>query len=218
MTSLRTFAETVRDIWDHPGVIAYSGLRSWTEPSDFYFVGINPGGTGERTLGEDLDAIDKLSQDYSAYETNDWGNPNLQAQFRHLVSQFPRGLYGTPCSNGVFIASRQEHNLPNHQCLLTKCWPFHKAVIEQLQVKSVICLGVQTGAFFIEQLGAPELKATLPVVGGKPATHEVHSVRDGLLVFTLIYPSRGHEWVKDDRPTPADPTEWMLTQAGHAPA
>lgn len=215
LSNLRMFAEEIRDIGNLHGTVAYSGTRSWEQPATFYFLGINPGGdpTSGDTIGQSIDACYRLPPDWSAYDADDWETDHVRHSFQSLVKTLPSN---TPCSNGIFVRSENEQKLRSASDLREKCWPFHYAVIGQLGIENVICVGVRTGLFVRKKLGAETLVDRRPIESGRKATHEVHCNARGQRVFTLIYPSIGHEWVSSGSPRQADPTTWVLGIAGRA--
>ena len=59
-----------------------------------------------------------------------------------------------PASNVIFVRSSTEATLEtNKEALLQVCWPVHRAVIDALGIRVVICFGATAGRWVRERIG-----------------------------------------------------------------
>ncbi|WP_331538133.1 hypothetical protein [Phenylobacterium sp.] len=75
------------------------------------------------------------------------------------------------------------------RALLTACWPVHEAVIEGLDVRTVVCFGGTAGAWVREAFQANELAGTLVERDARRWTSYAHLNGQGRCVITLTHPS-----------------------------
>jgi hypothetical protein len=96
-----------------------------------------------------------------------------------------------PASNVVFSRSRRlEHLNGDYAQLADLCWPFHKAVIETLRPKGIICFGADAAKQVARRLGAAkflsQFQETYP---NRSWTSRVWQNPSELLVIELTHPS-----------------------------
>jgi uracil-DNA glycosylase len=102
----------------------------------------------------------------------------------------------------VFVQSRGEKDLGLEKAeLLAACWPFHQAVIDNLNVRTILCFGGTAGTWVREQLGANELIDRFTETNKRGWTSRTHRDGHGRQVVTVTHPSR-----VDWRNVDADPT------------
>ncbi len=181
------------------GSIFYSGRRAFTEPSDIYILGLNPGGNpilqAEDTIGRDIEAIRRQDREcWSAYQDEDWGGKpgtyGMQPRVLHLLKQLGRDPRQVPASNVIFVRTRRERDLRQEKTdLLPLCWQFHKAVIQELGVRHILCFGGTAGLWVREMVGANEFLDRFQETNRRRWASEAHSSADGRSVITLTHPS-----------------------------
>jgi hypothetical protein len=110
--------------------------------------------------------------------------------------------YKMPASNVVFARSSSEAALSREKArLLSLCWPVHRAVIEKLGASTILCLGVTTGRWVRDYLGANALAGRFVEHNARGWTSEAHFGLTGVCVITVTHPGR-----VDWRNPAADPT------------
>ena len=108
----------------------------------------------------------------------------------------------TPASNVVFVRSATEALLQAEKDeLLDRCWPVHRAVIETLGVKAMICFGGTAGKWVREKVGANQLLDSYRETNARGWRSEAHRAPSGKTVVTVTHPGRA-DW----RNPAADPT------------
>ena len=79
----------------------------------------------------------------------------MQPRVLHLLRQLNLEPEQIPASNVVFVRSAREADISAHFHQLAQlCWPFHKSVIEHLDVRAVLCFGKRSGEWVCKQLNA----------------------------------------------------------------
>ena len=152
--------EAVPAAWrDQLGTAVYTGGDAWTDQSDVYLLGINPGGpasTDTLTVSEQVSATLARPR-WSKYVDEDWGlgegKASFQRRVRHLLGNLDLDPADVPAGNVAFARSRRAVDLPMDQ-IYRECWPFHAAMIGRLGVKVVFCMGGNAANFVREQVGA----------------------------------------------------------------
>ena len=184
-----------------PGDVFYSGRRAFGSPSHLYILGANPGGFHQRPIvAEQIhDVLYCKPEDWSAYKDDGWGRftPGkhfLQQRMLRLLNRLALEPSDVPASEVVFLRSRSLGELSgDFRQLAAECWPFHRAIIESLQVRVVVCLGKLAGEWVRNQLGAhtlvDEFTDTKP---GFTRGWKSYAYRNagGLTVVRLSHPSR----------------------------
>lgn len=196
---------------DRSGSVFYSGRGAFAAPSNLYVLGLNPGGSpvaqADETIGRDLDEWHSGPTWWSAYVDESWRNAppgtwGMQPRIRHMFDQLGLDLRRVPASNVVFVRTNGEAALANEkQSLLSKCWPVHRAVIDALEITTILCLGATSGQWVRSLLGANEPAGRFIESNGRRWTNEAHLGSDGMCVITLTHPGRA-DW----RNPAADPT------------
>lgn len=144
---------------DVSGVVFNSGRAAFSSPSDLYVLGLNPGGTPEghqhETVRLHTDMVMRLPENWSSFRDQSLkGRPpgtfRFQPRVLHLLRQLDIDPGSTPASNLIFQRSQREKDLSQLGRLASGCWPFHRQLIEKLEVKVVLCFG-QTAADFVRE-------------------------------------------------------------------
>jgi hypothetical protein len=207
------FAELVdRRLFRRSGSVFYSGTAAFSGPSPVYILGLNPGGSPSRqadeTIGRDLEDWLRGPPLWSAYVDESWegkaaGTHGMQPRMLHLFRRLGLDPRRVPASNVVFVRSSTEATLIDQKTeLLRLCWPVHEAVIDRLEVRSVICLGGTAGSWVRSMLGANFQTASWRETNSRGWQSAAHTNGRGLHVLTLTHPGRA-DW----RNPAADPTE-----------
>lgn len=177
-------------ILHRPGAVFYSGPSAFSQPSDLYILGINPGGGECGTIAENIASTLKGAQDWSAYEDLDWEGNVMRLRVLYLLDQLGRKSSQVPASNAIFVRTRRAEHLSGEGAYLRRvCWQFHEAVIERLGVRTVLCFGKATGRQVRDKLQAHERIAAFQENNGRRWTSEAHRADDDRCVITLTHPS-----------------------------
>lgn len=130
-----------------------SGRTAFDNPSDIYIIGYHPGGDPEQfphRVGERLDWV--LNHEdaavWSSYLDESWdrkppGSTPMQKRMNHLFHGLVPNLRAVPASHLIFRCwdAANEPSAAVKREWAEECWHFHKAVINRLDVKIVVCLG-----------------------------------------------------------------------------
>lgn len=193
------------------GSVFYSGRNAFTGSRPLYILGLNPGGSpvsqANETIGRDLADWAVLPADWSAYLDESWqgkapGTHGMQPRMRHMFDALGLDLRQVPASNVAFVRSSNEAALSSEKdTLLEQCWPVHEAVIRNLHIPAVLCLGGTAGRWVRSALGANRLIDNFIESNARGWTSEAHLSSQGRAVMTVTHPGRV-EW----RNPAADPT------------
>jgi hypothetical protein len=197
------------------GTIFYSSRSAFTGPSAIYLLGLNPGGDPEDpefgTIATQIKRSLQLPPAWSAYKDEIWkrdyapGGMPMQRHICHLISGLGLDIRSVPASNVAFIRSKREAALKAEKAdLLRSCWPVHHAVIENLQVRAILCLGGTAGAWVRQCIGAYTFVDRFVEYNSRRWTSWAHKNADGRHVVTLTHPSIA-DWTK----VPTDPTPFV---------
>ena len=201
MSNLVKFAALIpKDLLGHSGAVFYSGEAAFSRPSPVYLLGINPGGDPEgitdQTVGSQIQYVSlKMPHRWSAYRDEQWssgdaGTHGMQPRVLHLCMQLGLDPRETPASNLMFTRSRREAALlGDPKQLAEQCWPFHAAVIANLQVRLIVCFGQTVGRFVRRQFRAHNQTHEFYENNLRKWRSTVHSSKNGVCVATLTHPS-----------------------------
>jgi len=202
-------------LYDLPGGVFYSSPAAFSRPSKVYLLGLNPGGSPapntEATIGKNLDTWRRRESGWCEYTSESWegaepGEYGIQRPIRALFNRLGLNVADVPASNVVFVRSNTEDKLDRKAELLEQCWPVHEAVISDLGVDTVLCLGQTAGRWARSMLCADQ--AFDHFEEAYPRRHyrsEAHLNFDGIAVLTLAHPSRSN-WCDEK----ADPSPLVL--------
>ena len=213
VTLERLFGLVDRDLYHHSGSVLYSGRSAFSRPSSIYIVGLNPGGSAIQQQQETIkkhmdDALQR--QDWSAYQDESWqgkppGTHGMQPRVLHLLRELRLDPRQVPASNLIFVRSGREKKLgKDKHTLLQICWPVHHAVIEGLNVRTVLCFGRTAGTWVRGKLAAHKLAGSYVEENSRRWKSSAHVNSDGRCVVTLTHPSTA-KW---DTPS-TDPTDFV---------
>lgn len=198
-------------ITQRSGSLFYSGPSAFKGERPLYILGLNPGGSpidqAHETVERDIADWRALTKPWSAYLDESWqGKPagahGMQPRMRHMFDQLGLDLREVPASNVVFVRSTTEAALSAEKAvLLSKCWHLHAAVLQELNVRTILCLGTTAGRWTRDAIGANKLADRFQEKNGRGWTSEAHTAPDGRVVVTVTHPGRA-DW----RNPAADPT------------
>lgn len=187
-------------ILDRSGSIFYSAPSAFEGKRDVYILGLNPGGDPlaqrNNTIRRHYEEWAKRTEPYSSYVDEIWegsvaGAHGMQPRIQHLAKQLGIDLQFTPSSNVVFVRSATEAKLESEkERLLDACWPVHQAVIDQLGVRGIICLGKTAGWWVRERLDAHEEIDSFREANQRGWQSTAHRSPAGQVVCTLTHPGR----------------------------
>lgn len=214
MSNIAKFAALIpRELLGHSGAVFYSGEGAFSRPSRIYLLGINPGGDPEmitdQTVGSQIQyASLEMPYRWSAYRDERWSSGNagthgMQPRVLHLCKQLSLDPGEVPASNLIFPRSRREAALVGDpKQLADQCWPFHAAVIADLQVRLVVCFGQTVGRFVRRQFSAHDQTHEFCENNRRKWRSTIHSSKNGACVATLTHPSIA-AWTRPNTdPTP----------------
>ncbi len=212
------------------GSVFFSGRTAFSNPSNLYILGINPGGgdpenTPESSISRHIEnVLTKRSDDWLGYRDDCWGGkcPGehfLQKNVLHLLEKtgtVKAKAHNVPTSEVVFLKSKDESDLKrlygkSYEELADKCWPFHEAVIEKLGVRVVVCYGRPSGEYVRQRLDATEKVDEFIVPLGETGKRKSRAFSyrntDGIAVVNLWFPGNGQPyWINPK----TDPTELVV--------
>jgi hypothetical protein len=211
---IEDFASSVSDtLKRESGKVFYSGRAAFSQRSDLYVLGINPGGSpedeSETTVGQHTDfVLRNTDQLWSAYCDESWkGRPagtfGMQPRVRHLFKQIGRDARTVPCSNLIFVRSTRVAGLAGDTDQLEEvCWPFHRDVIARLCPRTIICFGSDAGQRVRQRLDATKLIDQFVEANDRRWSSYAHKNSTGLSVLTLAHPSIANWMSPSADPTP----------------
>ena len=198
-------------IMHRSGSLFYSGPSAFEASRSIYILGLNPGGSPstqvDETVERDFTEWQALTKPWSAYVDESWqgrspGTHGMQPRMRHMFSQLGLDLREVPASNVVFVRSTNEAALAAEKAaLLSQCWPVHEAVIRELEIRTILCLGTTAGRWTREAIRADKLIDRFKEQNDRGWASEAHIAADGRAVVTVTHPGRA-DW----RNPLADPT------------
>lgn len=208
---LEALSRLPQDVRHRSGAVFYSGGDAFSGDRPVYILGLNPGGSpteqSTETVDRDLAAWPDMPSRYSRYVDASWrakppGTHGMQPRLRHMFDRLQMDLRETPASNLVFVRSATEADLSaEKERLISICWPVHQAVIDSLNIKTILCLGGTAGRWVREVVGATKVVESFRESNARGWLSEAHLAKDGRAVITVTHPGR-----VDWRNPAADPT------------
>jgi hypothetical protein len=208
----KRFAALVnKRLYPRSGSVFYTGRAAFSQPSPLYILGLNPGGSPTRqadeTIERDLADWQSLPALWTAYADESWegrppGTCGMQPRILHMLAQLRLDVRLVPASNVVFVRSATEADLSEEKGrLLSLCWPVHEAVIRELGIKTLLCLGTTAGRWVREAIGANRQVDEYREANARGWRSFAHVSTSGQRVVTVTHPGRA-DWRNPD----ADPT------------
>ncbi|QAY78941.1 hypothetical protein ETR14_22165 [Sphingosinicella sp. BN140058] len=200
------------ELHDRSGAVFYTGRGAFRRASRVYLLGLNPGGSPvtqeSETIGRDLTKWARSPERWSSYVDESWagrpkGTYGMQPRISHLLNSAGLDPRDVPASNVIFVRSRTEAMLATETSrLLRVCWPFHEAVIRDLAVDTVLCLGGTAGQWVRDAVDAHELVDEMVEQNDRRWRSQAHSGRRGVRVLTLTHPGRANWLNPNSDPSP----------------
>ena len=164
---LEAFAKLVPgELLQESGNVFYSGRDAFSAPASLYLLGLNPGGdpfdSRADTIERSIENVLHEPPNWSAYRDSSWagadpGTYKMQPRVLHLLEKAELSPGKIPASNIIFTRSRQENSLTGDvESLKESCWSFHRAVIEELKPKVILCFGQTSGKWVCKKLNATQ--------------------------------------------------------------
>ena len=200
------------------GAAFYAGRSAFEAPAaPLYILGLNPAGSFEGTLDEHTQCVlNDERPDWSSYldgppRAKCSERPAPKSKIRKRMSPLlgKLGLVGislrnVPASNLFFRSSSTSDRIERRQrgTFTRACWPFHEAVVANLNIRVVVCLSKEADRWVRKQMGASERVDEFVENNDRKWRSWVHkSKATGRIVIGLTHPSRAH-WTKPE----TDPT------------
>jgi hypothetical protein len=216
---IHTFASMIAPaLLEQSGRVFYSGRSAFSNESDLYLLGFNPGGDpesdAETTVGHHTNfVLHKAPPLWSAYSDESWkgrpaGTHGLQPRVLHLFRQLGRDPRRTPSSNLIFVRSRRAASLSDDS-LEDVCWPLHAEIISRLRPRAIVCLGAKTGDKVWRRLGASSVLGSFEERNERKWKSTAYQTPSGLIVLSLTHPS-----IADWTAPATDPSPFVLSVLG----
>ncbi|MBI1390285.1 MAG: hypothetical protein GC154_17735 [bacterium] len=163
MCMIEEFVQLIpKSLLSKSGKVFYSGRAAFSSSSLIYILGLNPGGSPVKQKSEtvELDVLNDLPEEWSAYCDESWlnnppGTHGLQPRVLHLLKKTKLDPRRIPSSNLIFERSSSSKDLKGRfNQLAEECWPFHQRVIDSLEIRIILCLGINTGNWVARKIGA----------------------------------------------------------------
>ena len=153
--------QCLESILNESGTILYSSCET-LKPGKFYFLGLNPGGSEEKTdtIGESLEGLELGRSTTNAYLDQDWGSGfrkycvgghPLQQNYQYLFKGLGEELRSVCASNLIFSRSISERGAGGKK-RAELCWPVHEAILMIVRPAAIITFGRQPFSFIREKL------------------------------------------------------------------
>ena len=215
MPNIENFYALVPDsLREVSGKVFYSGRDAFGSPSPLYILGLNPGGSPEDYPDETVRAhtdkvLHEMPDNWCAFTDEVWGvngsRPRhpMQKNVLHLLAMLSLDCRKVPASDLVFARSQNAEKITKDKvefARLTKaCWRFHQAVIQQLEVSVIVCLGRDAERGTINcleadnpSLGKFAIQDKFVEEGGQQCISRTYRNNGCITVVQLPHPSRFH--------------------------
>lgn len=200
------------DLLFRSGAVFNTGERAFTGHRAVYMLGLNPGGDPQthqhETVRSHTEGVLKKALGWCAYRDESWngrpaGTTGMQPRIQHLFQRLGLEIGDVPMSNLIFERTRSEADLKDRFTQLAEvCWPVHEAVVSELGVRTILCLGGKCGEWVRERANAREHVGTFEERNDRRWKSHAYRNRDGLTVVTLTHPAIA-SWVHEATdPTP----------------
>ncbi|MGD0860529.1 MAG: hypothetical protein ABR912_14605 [Terracidiphilus sp.] len=133
------------DLLKQPGAVLYSSWKT-LKGAEYYFLGVNPAGSGEAEPKQIRQSLDELSTStVNAYLDENWsgtrkygiGGHPLQQNYKFLFSELGEKLDAICASNLIFKSNKKEKDAGGRP-MAKKYWPVHEAIIRKIVKPRVI--------------------------------------------------------------------------------
>ncbi len=212
---IEDFAKNIpSDLQHKSGIVFYSGRIAFSGRRELYILGLNPGGNPTEQANETVawhtsNVLNKKPDKWSEYSDESWkgkppGTHGMQPRLLHLLKNLNLEPGKVPSSNIVFERSRRTSDIAWRQ-LAEVCWPFHRAIIRQLQPRVILCLSPKAGDFVRKKTRAVDQIDCFVENNNSRTESTCFANHEGLKVIQVTHPS-WVDWVNPD----ADPSELVL--------
>lgn len=196
--------DTTFSILGERGTILYSSCKTLTSGGDYYFLGLNPGGSSE-----DGETLEESLRHLSSYTGNayldkqdpkaNWSSPPrrkynsgehpFQRDYQFLFHSLGVDPYDVCGTNLIFKRSENEAS-SEYRRLAKPCWEVHKAILRVIKPKrAIITFGIKPFNFIRLR---PEMKGSEsvphPPAGRWDWKHSI--LEDGTKLVGIRHPSR----------------------------
>ena len=191
-----------KTVMDMSGKVFYSGRQAFGSESNLYILGVNPGGSPEEYPQETVRShtqwvLQSSPDDWSEYRDASWGTAGaapgtqgMQPRVLHMLRRLGVNPGEVPASNVIFARSARKATLKgNYNQMATDCWAFHRAVIEELDVRLIVCLGSDAGNWVRRRLQAHQLVGKFVEHNNRRWMSRVYASASGPRVAVLAHPS-----------------------------
>jgi len=195
-SSLDRFATLIPDqLLDVSGHAFFTGQDGFSGQRTLYLLGLNPGGEHPETVRQQYHDARAGRSDYSAFRVHTWkAESRIDRNVLHLLSNLSLDPGSVPASCVVFARTRTESELRSEfQRLASLCWPFHRAVIDTLGVRVVVCFGGLGADFVRHQLGARQQVDSFVETNNRGWRSTTFVGTGGIKVVQVTHPSRA-DW------------------------
>lgn len=195
-SSLDAFAKLIpEEMLRAPGHAFFTGPNGFSGDRPLYLLGLNPGGQHPETVRQQYRDVREGRPDYSAFRVHTWKDESrIDRNVLHLLRRLAMDAGEVPASCVVFARTRSEAELRNEfQRLASLCWPFHRAVIDTLGVKVVVCFGGTASAFVRQRLDAHEQIDSFVENNDRGWKSTTSVASSGIKVVQVTHPSRA-DW------------------------
>ena len=213
MAGIENFASLVPDgLMNRPGEVFHSGRLAFESQSNLYILSKQSGASREDSSSSTVrTGIERVLRnepnDWSAFRDQSWdgrkpGSGPMQKGLLHLFGRLGVNPGYIPASFLVFpCAKRGEMPQWEFQQLARDCWPFHSAVIEQLGVRVIACLGLDTARWVRDRLYAHQLVEEFTERNRRRWKSRAFLNSNGVAVLELTYPGVAKWAVPETDPT-----------------
>ena len=212
---IEDFAKNIPlDLQHKSGIVFYSGRVAFSGHRKLYILGLNPGGNPAKqanaTVAWHTSMVLREKPDkWSEYSDECWagkspGKHGIQPRILHLLKNLELEPGEVPSSNLVFERSRKASDIAWLQ-LAEVCWPFHCAVIEQMQPRVILCLGKDVGEFVRKKTRVVDQIDGFVETNNRNWKSICFANHEGLKVVQVTHPSRA-DWTNPK----ADPSDLVF--------
>jgi len=202
-------------LFDVSGAAPYTGIEGFTSPeAGLYLLGINPRSrpgddeTPHETVRQATKRIcDEGNILYNCHVDDKWrgneaGTMRSQIAMQHVFQeQLGFDLRRIPVSNIIFSRSGEYADLSNPHQLAEDCRPFHQAVIDDLDIQSIIVMGTAAWNYVSKTMPA-RVAATAILSGVNPGSRQFQmraaDTPDGRRIIHIPhFGGRGANWLAE---------------------
>lgn len=182
------------------GAVFNSGRDAYSGSSGLYLLGLNPGGDPAKHVRETVefhtDKVLSRPSNWCEHRDEPWdqrppGTAGMQPRVLHVLRGLQLDPGRVPSSNVVFVRTKGQAQIASDfGRLAALCWPLHSAVIESLQVRTVLCFGKAAGNFVRSMIAANRPIGTFVEMNNRRWTCDAYENSAGLAVVVATHPSR----------------------------